>query len=464
MARGYSGPIALPRIFGNVRLWPVRSPFGVCDALAPLPPCRKWYGAWRQTLASRLLKAAPPVVRPEHGLLLACARVRLDPATADRIKALLTTDLDWAYLLRAAQPHGLMPLLYRHLQAIAPEAVPKTIFDHLRSRSIAVSRRNLFLTGELLNVLDVFAAHGIEAIPFKGPVLASTMYGNLSLREFCDLDILVHKRSIRPARDLLILHGYREQSALPRTREAAYVCSQNTFTLVRDAGRVAVDLHSAVAPRRYALRLDYDHLWERRETAHLAARPVPTLSPQDLLLILCWHGTKHLWERLEWICGVAEWLRRYQTVDWADIAERARIYGIQRVLRLGLRLANDLLDAPVPEREKQRAAADPAVSLLTMQACTDLFREKPGPLHPWGAARFYLKARERPADRIRYCLEGLLTPGPADWEFVPLPDSLAWFYSVLRPFRLLMTYGLPKTPAQSDCGWFPRSPSDLAER
>ena len=32
---------------------------------------------------------------------------------------------------------------------------------------------------------------GIAAIPYKGPVLAAAVYGNLALRTFSDLDILV---------------------------------------------------------------------------------------------------------------------------------------------------------------------------------------------------------------------------------------------------------------------------------
>jgi len=36
----------------------------------------------------------------------------------------------------------------------------------------------------LLKLLDLFENHGIPAVPFKGPVLASSIYGDLSLRQF----------------------------------------------------------------------------------------------------------------------------------------------------------------------------------------------------------------------------------------------------------------------------------------
>jgi hypothetical protein len=50
--------------------------------------------------------------RPEHELLIRSARVSVDSETAARIRALVQGDLDWAYLLKAANGHGTQPLLY----------------------------------------------------------------------------------------------------------------------------------------------------------------------------------------------------------------------------------------------------------------------------------------------------------------------------------------------------------------
>ena len=41
-------------------------------------------------------------------------------------------------------------------------------------------QRYLLLTAELLKLLDLFAVHGIDAIAFKGPVLAAAVYEDLS--------------------------------------------------------------------------------------------------------------------------------------------------------------------------------------------------------------------------------------------------------------------------------------------
>ena len=84
---------------------------------------------------------------PAAELLICCARVCMDAETAGRIRELLEHAIDWAYLLRTARLHGMMPLQYRHLNATCPEAVPGPILEELREHFHSNARRNLYLTG-----------------------------------------------------------------------------------------------------------------------------------------------------------------------------------------------------------------------------------------------------------------------------------------------------------------------------
>ena len=160
-------------------------------------------------------------IRPEAELLLCCARTRMDPETADRIKALLQQGIDWEYLIQTALPHGMLPLLYWSLNSTCPERVPKDFLERLRSHFYANARHNLVLTAELLKLLGLLKTQQIPAIPFKGPVLAASVYGNLSLREFADLDILVRSKDALRAKDLLLSLGYQDSRPLTDAQEAS---------------------------------------------------------------------------------------------------------------------------------------------------------------------------------------------------------------------------------------------------
>src|SRR5689334_10479117 len=142
-------------------------------------------------ILQRSTKMPPSLPRPEVALLLSCARTEISPETAGRIRAFIQNGIDWTALIREATYHEVVPLLYHSLQTTCPEAVPEPVLAQLRTVFQATAWYNLCLTGELLTLLDLFATQGIAAIPYKGPILAAAVYGNLALRTFRDLDILV---------------------------------------------------------------------------------------------------------------------------------------------------------------------------------------------------------------------------------------------------------------------------------
>ena len=222
---------------------------------------------------------------PEHELLLFCARTSRTLETSVRIEALLEEKIDWEYLLPTAHVHGMVPLLYWHLDAACPEGVPEDALDSLRAHFRANSLQNLYLAGELVRLLKVFGAHGVPAVPYKGPALAASVYGNLALRQFIDLDILVHRRDVPKAKALLISAGYRPQYRLTPAQEAALLGSRGTYVFTRDDGKSTVELHWQIV-EHFSSPLKLDRLWGRRRHTLLGGELIPILSPEETLLIL----------------------------------------------------------------------------------------------------------------------------------------------------------------------------------
>jgi len=377
----------------------------------------------------------------ETELLVSCARTRLDAEHAEGMTALLEHGIDQDRLIRMAGPHGLLPLLYWHLGAIGPGVVSSAMLSRLREHFEANARRNLFLTAELLKVLRLLEASEIPAVPFKGPLLAASTYGNLSLRQFADLDILVRKDDVPKAKELLISRGYRPPLALTGAQDAALLRSQSEYVFSSRDGKVVVELHWRFAPAYFSSPLDLDRLWDRLRWISLGGVQVRSLGPEDLLLVLCVHGSKHCWERLEWICGIAEVVRTQPTLDWPRVIEEAAREGSVRMLFLGLLLADQLLGAPIPEEVLRRARRDSGAQALAAEVRARLFRGTQRAPGMRETTWFHLRARERLADRIRYCLRLALTPTVGDFELVSLPATLYFLYYVLRPIRLARKYG-----------------------
>ena len=382
---------------------------------------------------------------PETELLLCCAQVHGPPARTEQIRALLREEIDWHYLLLAAYEHGVMPQLFWNLDATCPEAVPETVLNELRDHFRSNHLHNLFLTGELLKILREFEARGILAIPYKGPVLAAAVYENLALRQFGDLDILVHKQDVPKAREALLALEYRPQYRLTLAQEAAFLRYEREYTFKNEGKGSVVELHWEIAPRPFSFSLETERLWDRSERGSLMGDTITTFSPEDLLFILCVHGAAHFWGRLGWIRDVAELIRAYEGIDWELLMRRASMSGSERMLLLGLLLASDVSGADLPEWVSERMWGEATVKALAGQMRERLFRETEDSQEVFGEESHFhplhLRMMERSRDKIRYCIYQATAPILKDWALRPLPVSLFPLYYVLRPMRLAGRYG-----------------------
>jgi hypothetical protein len=394
----------------------------------------------------------------------------MDSERAERVKALLRGDIDWAYLTQTALRHGVMPLLYWSLNTSCPETVPQATLAQLRDHFQANARRNVFLTKELLKLLNLLEVHRIPALPLKGPVLAASAYGNLSLRQFGDLDILAHQRDVPRAKDLLISQGYHLRGQQTNAQEAASLQVRFHSQFVRDDSKVLVELHWRLIDWQFPFPLDLDRLWERLESVSLTGTIVRHLPPEDLLLFLCVHGSKpgHRWQRLNWICDVAELIRVQQGLDWGQVLAQADRLGCERRLLLGLCLARDLLGTALPEQVRQKMQTDPLVKSLAAQVCEWLFCDTDGRAGVLERSLFDLKVMERWQDRVQLRLRSALASTIVKWALrspigllsfpyhlldrvpsrnvwlwpLPLFALLSYLYHLLLPIRRVAKYGL----------------------
>jgi hypothetical protein len=317
-----------------------------------------------------------------------------------------------------------------------PGLLPAGVPERLKDGFDAAQRRNLFLALQLCVILKRFAAHGVPAIPYRGPALAVMAYGRVGFREFADLDILVNKQDVLRAKEILVAEGFRPGTPLSKAQERALVESQHAYSLVRPDRSAMVELHWEISPRHVSLLLEPERLWKRLEPVTIAGSTVLTLAPEILLPSLCEHGAKHMWERLAWICDIGELTRARPDLDWPRIVSEARRSASERMLALGLRLATDLLGAPMPEAVRHRAETDPAIPALVNQVRERLFRNHGRPTGLLEQARFHLRVRERWRHRIRYCWFALTTVTVADWEQRRLPRALSFLHYPMRLIRL----------------------------
>ncbi len=340
---------------------------------------------------------------PEFQLLFCCARAQMDERHAARIKSLIRAGLVWDRLVDVARRHGMLPLLHWHLDRLCPEAVPGPERSVLAACFKANAGRAAFQTGELLRVLQILEQDNIPAIPYKGVALAQSLFGRFDLREAGDLDIIVRPDDLEHVTRLVLMEGYAPFCVSRHHRANTRGIPHRVFE--HKLHGTLLELHWGIAGARYGFADDLDRIWDRLNRTTLAGATIRTFAPDDLLFILSVHGAKHVWERIKWVCDIAQLLHSNPDGDWDRAVQRAADLGQRRIVLLALGLANCLLGAELPESIESKVRAENALVPLRNRVFANLLESRtPSLKRSLRYLLFPLLVRERLGQRTIYAL------------------------------------------------------------
>jgi len=322
--------------------------------------------------------------------------------------------------------------------------VPKAVLAELRRLDRDNAVRNWHSTAALLKLLKLFESHHIPAIPLKGPALAALLYGDVSQRQFNDLDILVRERDLLAAGALLVSQGYTPDRKWTRAQEGGALQILHHFGFEPADDRAPVELHCRLVSWTRGLGFPLDPWWQQAILIPLmGTKRVRCFALEHLLLYLCVHGAHHQWERLCWVCDVAELIDVHPQLDWERTLEQAAQMGSERLLLLGLRLAGDLLGAQVPAHVQQQVKADARVSALARQVRSRLFGRRQSSHSQ--QIRFGQRLFGRWQEQVQYRWRILLFRYGVRWALEPPDGPFAALYPLLErvPSKNVWIWPLP---------------------
>jgi len=395
-------------------------------------------------MAEALLSSPSSVLSVDESatfeLLCACVAANPEREQIARIADWNCAEFDWDSVLPLAEHHGVPALVARNLVRHA-RGLPPEIEQALKAAYDANLRRSLWLAAELARIVDHFTKRQLRVIPYKGPVLAQSVYGDLGLRSFCDLDLLILPADFMRAKQALAEIGYRPSQELSPAVERLWLPTGNERSFDGIAGSNLVELQWRLLPYFYAVdrrsaHFQFDDLLARAGRIEVCGAEIPCLSPEDSLPVLCVHAAKHLWTRLIWVADIAESLR-VPGIDFAVVVARARALGIARILGVSFWLARTLLGATIDSPALELIEHDSEVRSLGQQCVARMARAETYDFESSDYFRQVLRLRERWSDRGQYLWRLVWTPGPGDVAAVALPEGLFPLYRVVRIGRLL---------------------------
>jgi hypothetical protein len=375
--------------------------------------------------------------------LLACLAAPHAPnfSVARARRILQQEQIDWQYLFTAMALHGVFPNVGKAFKTKLNDCIAPGQLKKFNQHYARTMRLNMSLIASFAQFQRRLQAEGIRSVTYKGPALAAQVYGDAFLREFSDIDVLVHVDDAARAQNLLLELGYGPGEKFDPPLPASFYQSQNFFSMTnehtyeRQVPRGVIDLHWHVQPLQF-LSLPTEYVLKHTQPVSFEGIVCDTISSELAVLVNAAHAGKHQFQRLLWTVDAAELLCAELPVDWDLVVDLAHKTGNILSVAVSLLLAHEVFGAPMPSEISR--LVDKRVRKLCHEVIDNIktldLSPRGATLYPLG---FSLALKDTLRDQATFFVRELFGPSLNDIARLRLSPSLDWMYPPLHPILLL---------------------------
>lgn len=345
----------------------------------------------------------------------------------------LFTNIDWGAFLKLAMHHRVYPLIYLKMKEIDEKSIPPYVIQTLYLQFKKNTFQMLHLSAEMEQVSKLFTENEIRTLFLKGPILAHDLYGDISLRTSCDLDMLIPIYQLEKAETLLLEQGYVKDDYI-QTILNDWKWRHHHITFFHPQKQIKLEIHWRLNPGP-GKEPSFEQLWERKRKSTLTSYPIYLLGSEDLFLFLVTHGARHGWSRLRWLVDINQIVR--QSLDWVEINRLLKKYHFLSLGGQALTLASQLLNTTIIKEmmgltNKKRSRQLAQDTLFYFKQMVNLHADSvPEEVTIYHTR--YLFSLMSNQQKFLFIMS-YLYPYPIDAKTLPLPKPLHFLYFPLRPF------------------------------
>jgi len=272
-------------------------------------------------------------------LMILCSRLNLNSQVLSEIESILGLDLDWRKLIKKASDEGVSPLLFHNLKKFQSQ-IPESAVGQLKEIYILNTARNVHTYRKLKPLLQAINDSRLKVAVTKGARLAETLYPDIGLRFFADVDLIVHPPDWPRLKEIIEKLGFcgdeYDKKFSTQKREKLYW----NFSPVFKKDRLNIEMHFNYPGLGIPISMNHD-LWDCSQSVELFDTEARVFSPEYELCILCTHVQQHDYSRLIWLTDIAELASR-EELDWDKIIYICREEEICASVYYGLYLVSGL--------------------------------------------------------------------------------------------------------------------------
>ena len=220
-------------------------------------------------------------------------------------------------------------------------------FERIRKNQALDSLR---LAHRLSTVLTLFKNRDIGISSIKGPLLGKSLFGDIGMRFYRDLDFVIDPGDLQNSILLLTENGFKLEHPRPdlsRRQWKYYQKYKKEAELVSLDGSATIELHTRLINHDLLKAPDESLFWKQMLNVKLEDIDVQIMNENNAFLYLLYHGGHHLYFRLFWLMDVSEALIRWN-LDHRDILDKSLALGLDRLVGLGLLLVQEFFGTVVP--------------------------------------------------------------------------------------------------------------------
>ena len=284
---------------------------------------------------------------PELQVLIDCLKVVLmDASPALLENAVNTQKLDWERFEKLMVYHKVRPIVYT---AFKQMGLQHPMMERLGKIQKNQALRDLVSTHQVHEIARVFQENNLDIIPYKGMVFKEKLFGNQTLRERSDIDLIVRPEDAVAALQLLFSMGY--SLVYDKKTDAASLAflldnlASSEISLSRQEMpyQATIDFHWGM--HEFPPFGDYTHhLFNQvnREGDIQVPNPLGIYS-----MLLNHHGGREFWVRLKHLADLIQFLKQFPELSHEQLQTQATAMRMHKVFGYGMHLVDENIGYPV---------------------------------------------------------------------------------------------------------------------
>ncbi len=267
----------------------------------------------------------------EDKLLFICVRQKfLEEHQKSVLEIRKKNDLDWNYIYRTADIHGVTPLVYSNLKKcnLVRLNVPSEIVERFRKAYLSNFFYKNRIAEKITEILSFSNKENIKIMLIKGAALDISVYDNPWTTCSSDIDIIVEKR--------------REELGERVKKKYHDMIDPGKYIECNFARHHDLDCDGM-------LPINYEEIWKKAIKVDFRGQKVFIMSPEDTLISLCINSARKRFFRLKSLCDIAEIIKKYNSINWSVVTSKAREYQCNNMVYTALLISRMTLGCQFPD-------------------------------------------------------------------------------------------------------------------